>query len=151
VWEFGNDACSFYPGNSTRDEDEGEMHDVSEALGDLQIDLLFVNCEGGEFDILDRLHETGQIKNVRLLMVQFHTAITKGNGRNYKRCLDQLKEDFVIVWTIGAPWTLLERMSSVQESLEEIPAEKPACSKCGFRPGPGKNYEISMRMHRRSH
>jgi FkbM family methyltransferase len=36
------------------------------------VDLMSINCEGGEYDILPRLIETGAISNIRQLMVQFH-------------------------------------------------------------------------------
>lgn len=38
-----------------------------------RIDLLKLNCEGGEYPILRRLHECGFLPNVRHIVVQFHS------------------------------------------------------------------------------
>lgn len=44
------------------------------------VDLIHLNAEGGELDILERLIETGQIANVRMLLAQWHPrAGDKGN------------------------------------------------------------------------
>jgi len=51
------------------------MRDIKEVMEDLDIStvaLFKVNIEGGEYDLLDRLIETGLIKNIRNLQVQFH-------------------------------------------------------------------------------
>lgn len=40
-----------------------------------EIDLLKINIEGGEYDVLPRLIETGFIKNIRFLQIQFHDFI----------------------------------------------------------------------------
>ena len=130
MWEIGNDACSFYPGNSQRDPGEGQMKEVSSALDSLNIDFMFLNCEGSEFNILERLYETDLIQNVKVMMVQFHTAVSKGNGNNYDKWLTRLKEDYAVVWTIGAPWTLLARLDNVEPS-----GERPT-------PSPGMDVEV---------
>jgi FkbM family methyltransferase len=51
------------------------IRDVSAVLAELgleEIDLLKVNIEGGEFDLFDRLVETGWMPKVRQTMIQFH-------------------------------------------------------------------------------
>ncbi|MBL0727342.1 FkbM family methyltransferase [Piscinibacter sp. HJYY11] len=40
-----------------------------------RIDLLKINIEGGEYDLLEHLIETGDIKKVRRLQVQFHDFV----------------------------------------------------------------------------
>lgn len=159
MWEMGNNAASFFDANSTRDPNMGTVRDVAEVLKDLDIDLLFINCEGSEFQILDRMYEAG-IMNARMLMVQFHLAVTFGNSENYERHVDRLKEDYAVIWTIGAPWTLFERYdyaidppapgekSAVTADDDE---EKPACPECDFRPEPDKDYTKSMAGHKAKH
>ncbi len=161
MWEIGNDACSFFSGNSERDPGEGYMRDVGGAVPDAPIDLLFMNCEGSEYDILDRLYEIDLMKNVRLIMVQFHLAVTKGNGGNYDKYVSRLKEDYATIWTVGAPWTLYERYDadgvsrpSPSPGLDtSVDDEKPGClePECDFKPGPEKDYDLSMAAHKRSH
>lgn len=57
---------------------------VLDELGLERIDLLKINIEGGEFDVLDRLIETGWIRKVRCLMVQFHEWHEGAHFRRWK-------------------------------------------------------------------
>lgn len=57
--------------------EEIELRDAAESLeliryANSEIDLLSLNCEGGEFEIIPRLIETGSIKLIKNLQVQFH-------------------------------------------------------------------------------
>jgi FkbM family methyltransferase len=45
-----------------------------------QIDLMSINCEGGEYEILPRLIDSGVVRRVRRLQVQFHRI-----GSSYRR------------------------------------------------------------------
>ncbi len=121
MWEVGNDAASFYPGNSTRDPGKGPMRDVIKVFekeGIDHIDLLLINCEGSEYTIIPRLLETGYIKNIKQMMLQFHKAATKGNGKEYARMLTEIaKAGFGVKWTIGSPWTWFV--------LEDSPIDPP--------------------------
>jgi FkbM family methyltransferase len=49
------------------------FEEVFECLGIESIDLLKINVEGSEFDILPHLLQTGLIKKVKHLQVQFHS------------------------------------------------------------------------------
>lgn len=46
-----------------------------QTLGAREVDLLKINIEGGEYDVLPRLLQTGLIKNIRYLQIQFHDFI----------------------------------------------------------------------------
>jgi len=67
-------------GDSTKLLDHGdgelaEVRDIQLVLNNLQnptVKLFKINIEGGEYDLLDRLIETGLIKNIVNLQVQFH-------------------------------------------------------------------------------
>ena len=39
------------------------------------IDLMKINIEGGEYDLLDHLIDTGFVKNIRNIQVQFHDFV----------------------------------------------------------------------------
>lgn len=39
------------------------------------IDLIKINIEGGEYDLLDRIIETGGVKNIKYLQIQFHDFV----------------------------------------------------------------------------
>ncbi len=54
------------------------MNDISEFINTnniSHIDLMCINIEGGEYDLLNRLIETGQIKLIDVLQIQFHTTV----------------------------------------------------------------------------
>lgn len=54
---------------------EVELRDVDAVLSSLaveRIDLVKINIEGGEFELLDRLHETGWMGRIGTVIVQFH-------------------------------------------------------------------------------
>ena len=54
-------------------EEEILLLDIADFLGDTRnVDLISINCEGGEYDILNRLIETGDIKKFDNVQVQFH-------------------------------------------------------------------------------
>lgn len=46
-----------------------------------QIDLIKVNIEGGEYDLLERLIETGYITRIRDIQVQFHADLPAARAR----------------------------------------------------------------------
>lgn len=46
--------------------------DVAEEVGDDEIALLKLNVEGDEYEILERLIESGKIGQIRRLVIQFH-------------------------------------------------------------------------------
>jgi Methyltransferase FkbM domain len=52
-----------------------EIRDVAPVFAELdaeRIDLLKMNIEGAEFDVLERLAETGWIDRIDELLIQFH-------------------------------------------------------------------------------
>jgi FkbM family methyltransferase len=59
----------------TREAVEIELRDVADELatiGTERVDLVKINIEGGEYELLDRLHETGWLPRIETLIVQFH-------------------------------------------------------------------------------
>jgi len=60
------------PGETVRVE---AFADVVGSLGVATIDLLKINIEGGEYDVLRHLVDTGLIERVRFIQVQFHDFI----------------------------------------------------------------------------
>lgn len=55
--------------------------EVYEELGSPQIDLLKINIEGGEYDLLPHLIETGIINRVKYIQVQFHNFIVRADEK----------------------------------------------------------------------
>jgi len=64
--------------------EEIELRDVVRALEELrleEIDLMSLNCEGGEFEIIPRLIDSGAITRIKNLQIQFH-RFAKGADEN---------------------------------------------------------------------
>ena len=45
------------------------------------IDLMKINIEGGEYDLLEHLIETGQIKKIKNIQVQFHSFVPNAKDK----------------------------------------------------------------------
>ncbi|HVU02797.1 MAG TPA: FkbM family methyltransferase [Polyangiaceae bacterium] len=76
---------------------------VFEEIAPGGVDLLKLNIEGAEYEVLDRLLETGWMTNVRILLVQFHEwrAGAYGRRRAIRRRLAKthsLEWDYPFIW-----------------------------------------------------
>ena len=91
----------------------GKIRDVVEFIKEhsiSKIDLLKMNIEGGEYELLDRLITTGEIKKCKNIQIQFHNY---GEWSILKR--DQLKDElrkthfctYDFEWTFEG-WQLIE-------------------------------------------
>lgn len=45
------------------------------------VDLLSINIEGAEYDVMERIIETGMIKKIKYLQVQFHSFVPDANNK----------------------------------------------------------------------
>lgn len=81
-----------------------QIRDVADAFDEIgleRIDFMKINIEGGEFDLLERLHETGWLDRTRYLLIQFHEWYDKAEVRRW-RARRQLKEHHKEQWC--CPW-----------------------------------------------
>ena len=67
------------------------------------IKLMKVNIEGGEYDLLERLISTGEIRKVQNLQVQFH-ASEPGHGQRVKRIRKLLSATHELQWQYPMVW-----------------------------------------------
>jgi FkbM family methyltransferase len=77
-----------------------ELRDVAEVLQSLDVDfvdLIKINIEGGEFELLDRLHETGWLGRIGTLIIQFH-EFAPDAYRSRRRNRTQLEETHRCSW-----------------------------------------------------
>jgi FkbM family methyltransferase len=82
------DGSSIYKVSPT--SQEIQIRDIAEWLHEQEItaiDLMKINIEGGEYEVLDRLIETGLIRTIRNVQVQFHDIATDSNAR-----MEQIQE-----------------------------------------------------------
>jgi FkbM family methyltransferase len=80
-------------------------------LGIPRIDLLKVNIEGGEFDLLDRLIETGWLDRIGAVSVQFHEWHPGAHRRRrtIRRALGRTHEE---MWCYPWVWELWRTRSA---------------------------------------
>ncbi len=73
-----NDASSFFRGNGTEGYVSAQVRDVAsvwEQLDLTRVDLMKINIEGGEYPLLRRLIETGVIRKICNIQIQFHDFV----------------------------------------------------------------------------
>jgi FkbM family methyltransferase len=102
---YGHDVCYLSA--------QVQIRDVATVLEELKInriDLLKVNIEGGEYDLFDRLIETGWLPRIRLVSVQFHEWHPKAYRRRraIRRTLRKSHEE---VWNYPWVWEFWRRAS----------------------------------------
>jgi FkbM family methyltransferase len=80
------------------------LRDVQRVLADQRVDRIAaikVNIEGGEFELLDRLHDTGWLTRTGTVLVQFH-EFAPGAYSGRRRNRRQLAETHRNTWCY--PW-----------------------------------------------
>lgn len=83
-----------------------QVRDIVKVMDELQlsnVDLLKLNIEGGEYDVLERLLESGKIRDVDCLMVQFHEWLDNANWRRFK-IRRQLRKTHRQIWNHTFIW-----------------------------------------------
>ena len=108
---LNNDGSSVYRDAPTKDVIQFE--DVTEFFAQHNIDsadLMKVNIEGGEYELLPRMIETGLIKTIRHLQIQFHDIEFGSETRMKEICAELSKThkptyQYKFVWE---SWTRLE-------------------------------------------
>ncbi len=98
-------ATSIYSQNSQAKTEFGKIRDVVEFIKEhsiSKIDLLKMNIEGGEYELLDRLITSGEVKKCKYIQIQFHNY---GEWSILKRDLlkDELRKTHVC--TYDFEWT----------------------------------------------
>lgn len=107
--EVGSDAATFYNVDyvTSRDVSSGYLVDARrlyEDVGAPVIDLLLLNCEGGEFEILpalgDRLHR------FRYVLAQFH--VEAASIEKYEEMRTLMAVTHLVRWDNGPSWVSWE-------------------------------------------
>lgn len=91
-----NDSDSSYQNNIKRHADipleKINTIDINEVLDEFDsIDLLKINIEGGEYDILNRMCDTGTINKVDNLQIQFHNFVENAQIK-YDTIVDKMQK-----------------------------------------------------------
>lgn len=72
-------------------------------LGLKRVDLMKLNIEGSEFDVLDRLIETGLVSRMEHIQVQWHSVIQNAQER-FDALQASLKNTHSLEWDHGWVW-----------------------------------------------
>lgn len=96
------DSSSLYrPGSDVRDARLVRAIDFMQEYHVEKVDLMKINIEGGEYDLLDHLIDTGFVKNIVNIQVQFH-AIYPGDDQRMLQIQQLLGRTHRLAWQY--PW-----------------------------------------------
>lgn len=104
MMSFDENASSAY--RTTRQEVLVHFRDIVKVLNEQEldeIDLIKLNIEGGEYSLLERAIETGKIKRMRNILVQFHDFVDNAVERR-QRLHDAMYETHEMVWCYPFIW-----------------------------------------------
>lgn len=77
--------------------------DFLKKYGVVKVDLIYMNIEGGEFEVLHELIKQGLIKNISHLQVQFHN-VSKNSRKNRLKIRKELKKTHKNVFNYPFIW-----------------------------------------------
>lgn len=103
---------------------EVEIRDVATVLDGIgldHVDYMKINIEGGEFDLIDRLHESGWLPRTRYLLIQFHEWFEGAEQKRWK-ARRQLRKTHEKLWDY--PW-----IYELWCAKDALPAQKPLTRK----------------------
>lgn len=101
-----DDASSFLRKNIQGGCIQAELRSVVEIwdkLGLEKIDLIKINIEGGEYDILPALIQSGLIKKIKYIQVQFHNFIDDAEIKR-KQIRESLSQTHSEMWCYKFVW-----------------------------------------------
>lgn len=91
-------------GSSVYDEGASEaiqiksLEEFCKENGIETIDFMQMNIEGGEYDILEWLIESGNIKRIKVLQIQFYNRKELNAGRRMRSIQKELEKTHVLEW-----------------------------------------------------
>jgi FkbM family methyltransferase len=106
-------GSSIYPGKNIETV-AIELKDIKQVVDELdikEIDLIKINIEGGEYDLMQRMLESGVVKKCKDIQIQFHNFYPRASflRRKIRHSLSHthyLTYDYPFVWE---NWRRLER------------------------------------------
>ena len=87
-------------------QEQAQIREVSSFLtehGIGQIDLMKINIEGGEFELIDRMIDTGVIQRVQVMQVQFHDFVPDA-VRRHEALVSKLEATHTRTWNYEFVW-----------------------------------------------
>ena len=103
TFSFEADGSSEFGARGTEAIIDVPVVDISGVLGNEFVDCLKLNIEGGEYEVLERLTQTGKVSQCRSVLVQFHRQPPGWEAR-YDALRARLKETHVQEWAYPMVW-----------------------------------------------
>tara|TARA_B100001250_G_C19690784_1_gene740190 strand:+ start:183 stop:878 length:696 start_codon:yes stop_codon:yes gene_type:complete len=97
----------------TKTELKTLVRDITEVIEELaieKIDLLKLNIEGMEYELLEKLIETGEINKIDKLKIQFHENVSNA-ARWREKIRNELKNTHKEIWTYYMVWERWDRLN----------------------------------------
>lgn len=101
-----DDASSFSVHSHNNASIKAQLNSVAEFIANNNIntiDLMKINIEGGEFDVIPALIESGDISKVKYLQVQFHNFI-ENSAEKRQEIRDMLMNTHNEMWNYEFVW-----------------------------------------------
>jgi FkbM family methyltransferase len=81
-----------------------QLRDISNVLEEIGgVDILEINIEGGEYDVLERLIEVDLLREIRILLIQFHTTV-EGHESRRANIRDHLRKSHTETFNYEYVW-----------------------------------------------
>ncbi len=97
------DASRNFHGANKFDIRIRDVHEVFTELNLKEVDLIKINIEGGEYDLLPRLIDTGLVRRCRMVRVQFHDWFPNAFALR-RRIVKDLAKTHDVEWSYPMVW-----------------------------------------------
>jgi FkbM family methyltransferase len=108
---LAENASSFISQNIDGEMQRVELRSVTDCIEELSInniDLMKINIEGGEFEVLPSLLESGDIKKINFIQIQFHNFVESAE-RKRNSIRNELRSTHKEMWNYEFVWECWEK------------------------------------------
>jgi FkbM family methyltransferase len=106
---LSNDSSSLFGSASGVEVDIRDVADVWRDFSLENIDLMKMNCEGSEYELLERMHSAGLLQRVKYFQIQWHYVLPEAKARRLQS-IEALQQTHHLQWDWPAvAWQSWER------------------------------------------
>lgn len=103
---IAEDSSSFYKRNSKTSEEVAQLRNCATVFKDLgieKVDLMKINIEGGEYNLVGKLIDSGLIEKIKYLQIQFHNFVENSEEKR-QNLRSQLTKTHIEMWNYEFVW-----------------------------------------------
>jgi len=94
------DGSHEYAGGSRLEVETTSLAEILQQCARAQCDVLKMDIEGAEYEVLDRLCSSGEIRKAAQVLIEFHHKVTRHTPEDTRRAVEQLQRSgFQLVHT----------------------------------------------------